>query len=112
MLGVIQQAWPQQHCCCNYRGPLNLAPWLVVIPGELNPFQALLEALGVPAAFDGAQYAAVLANMAAQHPDRPLPAATLEQAISIVQVPSCVALSGGTQEGLTTLEGCGVRTPL
>ena len=68
------------------RGPLNLAPWLVVIPGELNPFQDLLEALGVPLAFSGAQYAAVLADMAAQHGAAPLPAVTLEQAISIVQV--------------------------
>ena len=68
------------------RGPLNLAPWLIVIPGELNPFQALLDCLGVPGSFSGEQYSAVLAAMAQHYGGDPLPASVLEQAISIVQV--------------------------
>ena len=68
------------------RGPLNLAPWLIVIPGELNPFQGLLDSLGVPGSFSAQQYTAVLAAMANQHGSNPLPGSVLEQAISIVQV--------------------------
>ena len=41
------------------RGPLNLAPWLYVIPLELAPFRELLGALGVPPAFTAHQYCQV-----------------------------------------------------
>ena len=74
------------------RGPLNLTPWLTVIPGELNPFQALLDSLGVPGSFSGQQYSAVLAAMAHQYGSDPLPGPVLEQAVSIVQVLPVVLL--------------------
>lgn len=41
------------------RGPINLAPWLFVIPLELAPFKDLLSALGVPPSFTARQYCQV-----------------------------------------------------
>ena len=68
------------------RGPLDLAPWLYVIPAELAPFRDLLLRLRAREAFSAAQYAAVLAAMAKHAGGQPLDGITLEQAISIVQV--------------------------
>jgi hypothetical protein len=41
------------------RGPLNLSPWLYVIPLELAPFKDLLAALAVPPSFTPSQYCQV-----------------------------------------------------
>lgn len=43
----------------NCRGPLNLSPWLYVIPLELAPFKELLAALGVPPSFTAQQFCQV-----------------------------------------------------
>jgi sacsin len=71
------------------RGPLDLAPWLHVIPAELAPFRDLLLRLGAHESFGAGQYAGVLAAMAESAQGRPLDATTLAQAISIVQACSC-----------------------
>lgn len=67
-------------------GPLNLAPWLYVVPGELTSFKPLLAELGVRDRFSAAQYANVLAEMAEATSKRRLFGAELQQALSIVQV--------------------------
>ncbi|KAK9808692.1 hypothetical protein WJX72_002029 [[Myrmecia] bisecta] len=66
-------------------GPLNLAPWLYVLPGELAPFRDLLLQLGVPHHFSPRQYVSVLHGMREAAADTPLTAAQLEQALSVVQ---------------------------
>ncbi len=70
---------------CSRSGPLNLAPWLYVLPGDLSPFQELLRRLGVPEAF-GAEFAHALKRMAEQANGEALPPAQLDQAVSIIQV--------------------------
>lgn len=64
----------------------------MVIPGELAPFSALFLQLGAQQSFSAEQYVATLADIAKQHgTSEPLPAAVLEQAVSIIQVslPAC-----------------------
>ncbi len=67
-------------------GPLNLAPWLFVLPGELAPFRDLLLRLGVPHHFSAPQYASVLIGMRATVGEAALSATELEQALSVIQV--------------------------
>ncbi|KAK9856110.1 hypothetical protein WJX84_004825 [Apatococcus fuscideae] len=79
---------PPDHVA--FSGPLNLAPWLYVVPGELTSFKPLLAELGVQDRFSAAQYGNVLAEMAEATSKRRLSGAELQQALSIVQ-----ALSSG-----------------
>ena len=72
------------HAMCS--GPLNLAPWLFVLPGELAPFRDLLLRLGVPHHFSASQYAGVLTGMRAAAGEEALSATQLEQALSVIQV--------------------------
>ena len=68
------------------RGPLNLAPWLYIIPGELAPFSALFTQLGARESFTAEQYISTLGDIVAAHgTSEPLPAPVLEQALSIIQ---------------------------
>lgn len=84
------------HAFC--RGPLNLSPWLYVVPLELQPFRSFLAALGVPPSFSAEQYVHVLSLMAEQHGNAPLPPHQLEQAIAAAS-----AVAGAQQKLLGTI---------
>ena len=75
---------PPDHVA--FSGPLNLAPWLYVVPGELTHFRLLLSQLGVHDRFNATQYTTVLAEMAEATCKRRLYGSELQQALSIVQV--------------------------
>lgn len=67
------------------RGPLNLAPWLYVIPGDLASFKELFLQLGVHDGFAAPQYLGMLNDLAEVSHGEALSPAELEQAISVVQ---------------------------
>ncbi|KAK9798935.1 hypothetical protein WJX73_003884 [Symbiochloris irregularis] len=68
------------------KGPLNLAPWLVIIPSELTPFNKLFSMLGASASFSARQYISTLHEMATVHgTSEALPSGVLDQALSITQ---------------------------
>ncbi|KAK9820985.1 hypothetical protein WJX81_001057 [Elliptochloris bilobata] len=66
--------------------PLDLRPWLHVVPAVLKPYHALLLRLGVAETFAPKQLALVLHDMATQARGRPLPVEQLRQAIGILQM--------------------------
>lgn len=77
---------PPSHVALE--GPLDLAPYLYVIPRELTPFQSFLLAIGVQARFTAAQYAALLRELKAEAGQQPLPESQLQQALAV-----CIALA-------------------
>ena len=82
------QGWWSFYC----RGPLNLAPWLYVIPGDLASFKELFLQLGVHDGFAAPQYLGMLSDLAEVSHGESLAPAELEQAISVVQVGAALRL--------------------
>jgi sacsin len=68
-----------------FTGPLNLAPYLFVVPSDLSAFQELLSELGVREALAPGDYARVLARMAADTDGCPLQDGQLSVAVWLVQ---------------------------
>jgi sacsin len=68
-----------------FTGPLNLAPYLHVLPADLVCFRGLLSALGVRAAFGTDDYSSVLTRLAADAGDAPLTPSQLELAVWLLQ---------------------------
>jgi sacsin len=68
-----------------FTGPLNLAPYLHVLPADLVCFRGLLSALGVRAAFGTDDYSSVLTRLVADAGDAPLTASQLELAVWLLQ---------------------------
>ncbi len=64
-----------------FSGPLNLAPWLYVIPIDLAPFKQLLVHVGVCPEFTVSQYRSLLADMAEAGGGKPLSAGQLVQVL-------------------------------
>jgi sacsin len=69
----------------TFTGPLNLAPYLFVVPSDLSAFRELLSELGVREALAPGDYARVLARMAADTDERPLQDGQLSVAVWLVQ---------------------------
>ena len=92
------QGWWSFDC----RGPLNLAPWLYVIPGDLASFKELFLQLGVHDGFAAPQYLGMLSDLAEASRGEALSPAELEQAISVVQVSAALRLGCQCNKPLLT----------
>jgi sacsin len=66
-------------------GPLNLAPYLHVLPADLISFRGVLSALGVRDAFDCADFASVLQSLADDNGVAALSPPQLELAVWLLQ---------------------------
>lgn len=92
----------QDWCPSDCRGPLNLAPWLYVIPGDLASFKELFLQLGVHDGFAAPQYLGMLNDLAEVSHGEALSPAELEQAISVVQVGAAWSVSLALWLGCST----------
>jgi hypothetical protein len=66
-----------------FSGPLNLAPWLYVIPIDLAPFKQFLVHVGVCPEFTVSQYRSLLADMAEAVAGKPLAPGQLVQVLRL-----------------------------
>eukprot|EP00965_Chrysotila_dentata_P057794 1916424-Pleurochrysis_carterae.AAC.2 len=75
------------------RSPLNLFPYLHVVPADLHCFSAVLQQLGVRERFESTQLIFLLDQLARQADGRPLQMETLQMVLAVVQQlasPECV----------------------